>query len=271
MPESPEVQALAEFLDERLTSRRITRVEVDEFRAIKTRDRPPASLEGATVTGVRRFGKHLSVSTDAGALVISFGRAGWARWNGEAAPGGAPVIARIELDDDMLDLTDAGQWLSLALHVVDDPLDVPAIAGLGPDPASDGFTLERFDAVVAGRRKQLKALLQEQESFAGIGNAYSDEILHEARLSPVAHASALDEVGRDALFAATTGVVRAAIAARRGIPPHALKAAKVAAMQVHGRGGAPCPRCGDAVRDHSTSSTSWQYCATCQTAGIPLE
>ncbi len=270
MPESPEVQALAQFLDEHARARRIEVIDLDEFRALKTRERPLSELSGAAITGIHRFGKHLDVETDAAHLVISFGRAGWARWNGDAAPDAAPVVARIPLEGALLELTDAGQWLSLGLSVVDDPAEVAAIAKLGPDPAAPGFTREQFDAAVIGRRKQLKALLQEQETFAGVGNAYSDEVLHAAKLSPVAHAAALDESERDRFFTALTGVVRDAVAARRGIPPHELKAAKVATMRVHGRGGEACPVCGDTILDHASSSTTSQYCPTCQTGGEPL-
>ncbi|GAA3915499.1 DNA-formamidopyrimidine glycosylase family protein [Microbacterium invictum] len=266
MPESPEVQALAEFLDEHARARSIEAVELDEFRALKTRGRSLSELAGATITGIRRRGKHLDVATGAAHLVISLGRAGWARWNGEVAPGEAPVLARIPLAGALIELTDAGQWLSLGLFVVDDAAEVPAIAKLGPDPASPDFTREQFDSAVVGRRKQLKALLQEQETFAGVGNAYSDEILHVARLSPVAHAAALDDGERNRLFAALTTVLRDAVHARRGIPPHELKAAKVAAMRVHGRGGQACPVCGGTILDHGTG----QYCPTCQTGGEQL-
>lgn len=270
MPESPEVQALAEFLAEHAVSRRIETVDLDEFRALKTRDRPLAELDGATITGIRRFGKHLDLQTDAAHLVISFGRAGWARWDGEAAPDDAPVIARIPLSGAphgaLLELTDAGDWLSLGLSVVDDPLEVAALAKLGPDPLDEAFDRAALDRAVTGRRKQLKALLQEQETLAGIGNAYSDEILHAAKLSPLGHGSALDADERERLFLAVTTTLRDAVAARRGIPPHRLKEAKVAAMRVHGRAGEACPVCGDTILDHDAAA-SWQYCPTCEAAG----
>jgi formamidopyrimidine-DNA glycosylase len=270
MPESPEVQALAEFLDDNARSRSIRSIDLDEFRALKTRQRPLDELTGATITGIQRFGKHIDIETDVANLVISFGRAGWARWDGQAAPDAPPVIGRIALDGALLELTDAGEWLSIGLSVVDSPYEVSAIAKLGPDPADEEFERADFDKGVVGRRKQLKALLQEQETLSGIGNAYSDEILHTAKLSPVVHAAALDEGERDRLFDAMTQVLRGAVDARRGIPPHELKAAKVAAMRVHGRGGEACPVCGDTIRDHASSSTTSQYCPTCQTGGVPL-
>lgn len=280
MPESPEVQALVDALDERTRGRTIAAVDVLEFRVVKTRASPPGTLVGAAVEGVARFGKHLDVAVGGRHLGIALGRHGWARWIAPDAPvpvpapgdpAAPPALAAIVFDDGAtLELTDAGSWVSLGLSVVDRPGDVPAVAGLGPDPADASFTSADLDAVVIGRRKQLKAVLQEQESLAGIGNAYSDEILHRARLSPVGPASALDADERARLHAATTGVMREAIAARRGIPIDRLKAAKVAAMRVHGRTGEACPVCGDEIRDLAFGGTTAQYCPTCQTGGVVL-
>lgn len=280
MPESPEVEVLARFVDERARGRRIRSVELDEFRALKTRNRPLTELAGRTVAGVRRHGKHLAVATDGPVLVVSFGRAGWLRWvpaadpaedtaaddgpADDAAPVAAPIGA-VTLDDgEVFVLTDAGSWLSFGLSVVDAAADVPAIAKLGPDPLSDDFSLADLEAVVAGRRKQLKAVLQEQESLAGIGNAYSDEILHVARLSPLVHASTLDAGERARLFAAVREVLTGALADRTGVAIDGLKAAKVASMRVHGRTGEPCPVCGGLVEDVPGSKGAAQFCPVCQ-------
>ncbi|MET0859553.1 MAG: DNA-formamidopyrimidine glycosylase family protein [Microbacterium sp.] len=279
MPESPEVQALVEDLSARLTGRVITSVDVLEFRVAKTRARPPSSVVGEPVRGATRHGKHVDIAVgDSQHLVVSFGRHGWARYADagsdatEAAPADAPpaLVAYTFDNGDALELTDAGDWVSLGCWIVDDPADVPAIAKLGPDPATAGFTRADFDRAVAGRRKQVKAVLQEQESIAGIGNAYSDEILHAAKISPVAHAATLSPDDLDRLFETTVGTVTAAINARRGIRISDLRAAKVAAMRVHGRAGEACPVCGGTIRDFSIASTTAQYCATCQTGGIVL-
>ncbi|MGR0220836.1 DNA-formamidopyrimidine glycosylase family protein [Agromyces sp. ZXT2-6] len=288
MPESPEVQALAEELDAELTGRAIAEVDVVEFRVAKTRARPLESLVGERVAGVARHGKLIDLAVESGAhLVVSLGRHGWARWaeadadraadpadgaDSDAAP--PPALAAIRFDDDRtLELTDAGTFVSLGAWVVDDPREVPAIAKQGPDPADAEYTRADFDRVVAGRRKQVKAVLQEQESLAGIGNAYSDEILFAARVSPVVHASTLDADQLDRLYEATVGVIRSAIDARRGIPIADQKAAKVAAMRVHGRAGEPCPECGGEIRDFTFGSTTAQYCPDCQTGGelLPLK
>jgi len=270
MPESPEVQALVDELGERIVGRAVREIDVLEFRVVKTRPRPPAELVGARVAGVARHGKHLALGFDDGRhLVVSLGRHGWARWGGaDAAADAPPVLLTIGFDDGPeLELTDAGGWVSLGVSVVDDPAEVSAIAKLGPDPADPAYSRGDFDRAFSGRRKQTKAVLQEQESIAGIGNAYSDEILFRARRSPVAHASSLSGAELDALFEATVGEITEAMAARRGIPIAELKAAKVAAMRVHGRTGEPCPGCGGVIRDFAFASTVGQYCPSCQTGG----
>ena len=267
MPESPEVDALAGFLRSELAGRTIREIEVEEFRAWKTRARPAEQLAGHTVAGVRRFGKHVALDTDGPSLLISFGRAGWARWNADDLPE-APTIIRVHFEDGgRLALTDAGDWLSLGASVTDDPASEPAVAKLGPDPILPAFTRETLDGVVAGRRKQLKALLQEQESLAGIGNAYSDEILFAARLAPDVHASALSDDERGRLFDAIKSVLGEAFAARVGVPIAEQKAAKVASMRVHGRTGEPCPGCDGLVEDVPGSKGHAQWCPACQALG----
>ena len=281
MPESPEVQALAEFLQEQTVGRVVTAVDVLEFRVVRTRTAPPGEMIGSAITGVERFGKHLDLSFGDRHLGIALGRHGWARWiEPGSTPEESPVVvtgdvppalAAIQFDDSSsIEFTDAGSWVSLGLSIVDDPRDIPAVAKLGSDPADSAFSPGDLDAVLVGRRKQLKAVLQEQESLAGIGNAYSDEILHLAKLSPVVQAATLSAEERATLYGAVTGTMRDAIAARRGIPIDQLKAAKVASMRVHGRTGDACPVCADVVRDVAFGGTTAQYCPTCQTAGAVL-
>ncbi|WP_442576192.1 DNA-formamidopyrimidine glycosylase family protein [Microbacterium sp. F51-2R] len=276
MPESPEVQVLAETLADRLAGRALRDVDIIEFRTIKTRGRTPEALVGAELVGTQRFGKHVDLRLGDAHLLVTLGRHGWVRLRepGEPPapdPEAPPTLATFEFDDgSVMEATDAGDWVSLGLSVVDDPTDVAAVAKLGPDPASPDFGRDDFDNAVRGRRKQIKAILQEQESLGGIGNAYSDEILHAAKVSPVAHAAALDPAALDRVFAETIETMRGAIAAQRGVPIDQLKAAKVAAMQVHGRAGETCPVCGDTIRDFAFGSTTAQYCPTCQTGGVLL-
>jgi len=268
MPESPEVQALVEFLDERVQGRVIAELDIAEFRIVKTRDRPPGSLIGARIDGVRRFGKHLGLVTDGGWLMVGFGRNGWIRWHpsGDSPDDEAvPEVARIALDDGaLIQLVDTGSFLAVTAAVVDAPVDAKGIASLGPDPLDLAFTRGDVDRALGTRRKQIKALLQEQTSFAGIGNAYSDEILHRARLSPTDHAVLLDDSARERLFVAIVDVMRGAVDERRGVPPSRLKEAKVAAMIVHGRGGEPCPVCGTTIEDQVFGGASAQFCPHCQ-------
>lgn len=276
MPESPEVEALARFLADEAAGREIRAVDVLEFRAVKTRTAPPSTVAGRTITGAARHGKHIELLLDHGSIVVSLGRHGWMRWvdtddDTPPATDAPPALVTFELSGGKtLQVTDAGTWVSVGVFIVDDAFEVPAIAKLGPDPADAAFSRADFDVALGGRRKQIKAILQEQESLAGIGNAYSDELLHLARVSPVTHAGALGDDETARLFAATTSTVRDAIEARQGVPIDRLKAEKVAAMRVHGRTGQACPVCGDTVRDLAFSGTTAQYCPTCQNGGTPL-
>ncbi|MCR2762259.1 zf-TFIIB domain-containing protein [Microbacterium sp. zg.B48] len=281
MPESPEVQELASFLRAHTVGRVIRSADVLLPKALKTQRPAPADLIGRRVSDVTRLGKMIDIATADAAggelhLVVHFGHDGWVPWH-EVAPeglkraGDATLMARFRLDDGSgFDLTDAGQWKSLTLHIVPRAADVPAVAKLGIDPLSGSFDPAAFAAVLSGRRKQIKALLQDQTAFAGIGNAYSDEILHAAKISPLTHAATLseDEVAR--LAAQTRSVLTGAVDARRGTPPSQLRAAKHAALQVHRKTGAICPVCGDRIREFAFSGAAAQYCPTCQTGGVVL-
>ena len=281
MPELPEVQELARFLDEHATGRAVATVDVLLPKAVKTTSPPIGALVGSRVTGVTRIAKMLDLAVetpDDGILhaVVHFGHDGWVLWH-DVAPGDlkrageATLMARVRLADGPgFDLTDAGQWKALTIHLVKSPLDVPSVAKLGPDPTAPDFGEAEFAGILAGRRKQIKALLQDQTALAGIGNAYSDEILHAAQLSPVVHAATLsaEEVGR--LYEATRSVLLEATEARRGVPPGELRATKHAALRVHRHTGAPCPRCGGTIREYTFSGATAQYCPTCQTGGVLL-
>ena len=268
MPESPEVQALVEFLDGRVHDRVIAELDIAEFRIVKTRDRPPASLVGARIIGMSRFGKHVGFETSVGWLMIGFGRNGWTRWQAAGEPSSdepVPEVARIVLDDGaVMRVVDTGDFLAVTASVVDAPTDVAGIAALGPDPLSPDFSREDLERALGARRKQIKALLQEQASLAGIGNAYSDEILHAAKLSPTVHAAVLGGGDRERLYRAIVDIMRDAVADRRGLPPDRLKQAKVAAMAVHGRGGEPCPVCATPIVDRMFGGASAQFCPHCQ-------
>ncbi|ANH37816.1 putative formamidopyrimidine-DNA glycosylase-like protein [Nocardioides dokdonensis FR1436] len=278
MPELPEVEALALDLGGRLAGRAITRVHVAQFSALKTFDPPLGALEGLLVDGVTRHGKFLDIDVSGTHLVMHLARAGWVRWRAEVPalpPKPSPksvIAARIVLDDETgLDVTEAGTRKSLAMYVVRDPLEVPGIASLGPDPLTDDFTRERFAEILRTEgRKQLKGVLRHQGTIAGIGNAYSDEILHAARMSPYKPASSVTDDELTVLYAALRETLGAAVDRSRGLAASELKGEKKTHLAVHGRTGEACPVCGDTVREVSFADSSLQYCATCQTGGKPL-
>lgn len=273
MPEMPEVQGLVDFLEERLTGVRIERATVANIAALKTYDPPIEALKGTEITGATRHGKFIDIGTTGPHLIFHLAKAGWLRWYDELPktiirPGKTPIALRVALSDGSgFDLTEAGTKKSLAVYVVRDPADVPGIARLGPDPLDPSFTRDAFAALLSGRRTQIKGVLRDQSIIAGVGNAYSDEILHAAKMSPYALASSLgdDEVTR--LFEAMTETLRDAVAEASGKPPADLKDAKRRGMQVHGRRGEKCPVCGDEVRSVFFADNSLEYCPTCQTGG----
>ncbi|HWT32213.1 MAG TPA: DNA-formamidopyrimidine glycosylase family protein [Microbacterium sp.] len=274
MPEMPEVQGLVDFLGERLPGLQFSRVTVANIAALKTYDPPIDALKGTTVTGVTRHGKFVDVATDAGIhLIFHLAKAGWLRWYDQLPatvirPGRTPIALRVALSDGAgFDLTEAGTKKSLAVYAARQADDVPGIARLGPDPLDPTFTRDAFAALLAGRRTQIKGVLRDQSIIAGVGNAYSDEILHAARMSPYALAATLTDADVDQLWDAMQSTLAEAITAASGKPPAELKDAKRRGMQVHGRRGEVCPVCGDTVRSVFFADNSLEYCATCQTGG----
>ena len=276
MPELPEVEALVGFLAERAVGRVVARVDLAAFSVLKTYDPPVTSLQGLEVAGVARHGKFLDLDVSGLHLVTHLARAGWLRWSdalppAPPRPGKGPLAARVHLDDGSgFDLTEAGTQKRLALYVVHSPYDVPGIARLGPDPLAPGFGAEDLGAILNGSRTQLKGLLKDQSVLAGVGNAYSDEILHAARLSPFRLAGTLTESDVAVLYDALRSILEDAVGRARGLAAKELKAEKKTSMRVHGRTGQPCPVCGDTVREVSFADSSLQYCPTCQTGGKPL-
>jgi formamidopyrimidine-DNA glycosylase len=276
VPELPEVEALVSFLRERAVGRVVARLDPVAISAFKTYDPPVTALAGLELTGVTRHGKFLDLDVSGVHLVVHLARAGWLHWR-ESLPtapprmGKGPIALRVHLDDGSgFDLTEAGTKKGLAVYVVHDPATVPGIARLGIDPLSPEFTAELLAGLLAGVRGQVKGVLTDQSLIAGLGNAYSDEVLWEVGLSPFKPAGNLgeDEVRR--LHAAIVDTLRAAVGRAQGLAAGELKAEKKSGLNVHARTGLPCPRCGDTVREVSFADKSLQYCATCQTDGKPL-
>ncbi len=278
MPELPEVESLAAFLRDRAAGRVVARVDVASIAVLKTYDPPVTSLYGLTITTVSRHGKFLDLDVDGLHLVTHLARAGWLRWSNALAPapprpgGKGPISLRVHLDDGSgFDLTEAGTQKKLAVYVVRDPLDVPGIARLGRDPLADEFTPAVLADILAEHgRQQLKGVLRDQSVIAGIGNAYSDEILYAAGMSPFKPAGNLTADELTTLYDALRGTLLDAVTRSRGLAAGELKAEKKTGLAVHGRAGQPCPGCGDTVREVSFADSALQYCPTCQTGGKPL-
>jgi formamidopyrimidine-DNA glycosylase len=274
VPELPEVEALAAFLRENAVGHVLTRVDLAAVQAIKTFDPPLTALGGLEITGAGRHGKFLDLDVSGLHLVVHLARAGWLHWRtglpaAPPKPGKGPLALRVHLDDgNGFDLTEQGTRKGLAVYVVRSPAEVPGIARLGPDALE--VDREQFAALMAGRSGQLKGALTDQTLIAGIGNAYSDEILHAARLSPFKMADKLNDDELVRLHDAVRSELTEALGRQMGQQAATMKGEKRSGLQVHARTGLPCPVCGDTVREVSFADTSLQYCPTCQTGGKPL-
>lgn len=289
MPELPQVTALAAFLDARLAGATFERVLFTSPSALKTANPPYTALVGRAIESVGRRGKYVvfRVSPDASgaegaddgggrlAVVVHLALGGWVKVldklpEATVSRGKVYSAARFGFvrgdETTGIELTEAGTWKRLAVWIVPRLEDVPAIAELGPEPLEDDFTLERFRSLL-NKRQQIKGLLRNQKVIAGIGNAYSDEILHVAKLSPFAVASTLDDGETERLYEAVRTTLEGATAEAVGRPPEDLKDEKRASMRVHRRTGEACPVCGDTIREVTFSDSALQYCPTCQTGG----
>lgn len=276
MPELPEVEALADYLRQRAVGREVDRLEISAINALKTYEPTITAAAGQPVTDAQRHGKFLDLVLGADLhLVVHLARAGWLHFREEFSsraplrPGKGPVALRARLDDGSgFDLTEAGTQKSLAVYLVTDPMAVPGVARLGPDAlAVDPAT---FAERLRSRKGQVKGVLTDQTVLAGVGNAYSDEILHTARLSPFALTTRLTDEQLTTLHAATGDVLGDAVSRSVGQRAAELKSEKRSGLRVHARTGLPCPVCGDAVREVSFADSSLQYCPGCQTGGKPL-
>jgi formamidopyrimidine-DNA glycosylase len=277
MPELPEIEALADHLRRNAVGLTIGRIDVSAFSVLKTFDPAISVLHGQTVTGANRWGKYLGMQVGDLHLITHLSRAGWLKWSDKLAaaplkPGKGPIALRVHLgkpgEAPGFDLTEAGTQKRLAVWLVDDPAKVPGIASLGPDALSLGP--EALAGVLAGQGGRIKTVITDQKVIAGIGNAYSDEILHVAKLSPFATAGKLTDAQLAALHEAMISVLTDAVTRSVGQQAATLKGEKRSGLRVHARTGLPCPVCGDTVREVSFADKSFQYCPTCQTGGKVL-
>ncbi|MFC9893542.1 Fpg/Nei family DNA glycosylase [Nocardia sp. NPDC127579] len=279
MPELPEVEALAQFLREHAVGAVVGRVDVAALSAVKTFDPPVTALSGRDVTGAGRWGKFLGMDCGGLWLITHLSRGGWLRWLDEPSPtppkpgGKSPLALRVHFFDPegatpAFDLTEAGTKKRLAVYIVEDPQLVPGIARLGPDALE--VTEEQFTEILRGASQRIKTAIVDQTLIAGIGNAYSDEILHTARVSPFANTKTVPAQKVSDLYHAMRSVLADAVQRSVGQDAARLKGEKRSGMRVHARTGLPCPVCGDTVREVSYAERSFQYCPTCQTGGKVL-
>jgi len=277
MPELPEVESLAAFLRTHAVGHSVARADAASFSVLKTFDPPLAALTGQVIAQVGRHGKFLDLSTDQGLhLIMHLARAGWLRWREDLPtappkPGKSPLAFRLRLDDGSgFDLTEQGTKKRLAVYLVRDPAEVPGVATLGPDPLAADFTLDTLTGLLAGRRMQIKGVLRDQSIIAGIGNAYSDEVLHVAKMSPFKIAASLTPDDVAVLYDAIKTTLGEAVERSAGLAAADLKGEKKSGLRVHGRAGQECPVCGDTIKEVSFADSALQYCPTCQTGGKPL-
>jgi formamidopyrimidine-DNA glycosylase len=275
VPELPEVEALCRTLAERAGGRVVRKCELASFSALKTFEPPLDSLVGRTVDGCTRRGKHLCLLLEGRYLVIHLARAGFVQWREQltanaARMGRGPLALRVRFDEGGFEVTEQGTEKRLALWVVDDLDAVPGIARLGPDPLDPGFDVAALAGLLRSSSGTLKTVLTDQSVLAGVGNAYSDEVLHAAHLSPFANAAKIGDEQVAVLYRVLQEVLRDAVERSVGLATSALKAEKRSGLRVHGRAGEACPVCGDTVREVSYATRSFQYCPTCQTGGKVL-
>ncbi|MCW2660486.1 MAG: Fpg/Nei family glycosylase [Mycobacterium sp.] len=277
MPELPEIEALVDHLRRHAVGSTVGRVDVAALSVLKTFDPPITALHGQAVTGAQRWGKYLGLQVGSLFLIAHLSRAGWLRWSDKLAaaplrPGKGPIAMRVHLGTPGaapgFDLTEAGTQKRLAVWLVDEPQLVPGIAALGPDALD--LSPEDLAAVLSGNPGRIKTVITDQKVIAGIGNAYSDEILHVAKISPFATAGKLSDEQLTSLHDAMISVLTDAVSRSVGQGAAMLKGEKRSGLRVHARTGLPCPVCGDTVREVSFADKSFQYCPTCQTGGKVL-
>jgi formamidopyrimidine-DNA glycosylase len=270
MPELPDIAAYLSALEPRIVGQRLERVRVMGISLLRTAQPPLASAEGRTVLELRRVGKRIAVGLEGDLwLVLHLMIAGRLHWRPPGAKlGGRQNLAAFDFPDGSLVLTEAGSKRRASLHVVAGKAALEAIDPGGIDVLTSD--LESFRTALAAENHTLKRVLTDPRVVSGIGNAYSDEILHAAQLSPIAFSQKLKPEEWERLFAATQNTLRLWIArfqaeALVGFPEKVTAFRKE--MAVHGRYGEPCPRCGEKVLRIRYADNETNYCARCQTGG----
>lgn len=280
MPELPELNAATQQLRDRLVGSYLQRVDVAAVSVLKTADPPHSSLVGRRIDDIQRRGKFLLLGLEGRFVIAHLALAGWLRWQlpaRAAAPKpSGPVAIRLvaggEAENNAepiaLELTEQGRRKSLAVWITDHPDQLDRVARLGPE--AESLTEEQFAEMLKATNARLKTVLTDQSVMAGIGNAWSDEILHRARLSPFAVAARLKPEETTRLHGALREVLLQAAAAMDGAALDQIKARKKSLFAVHDRTGQSCPVCAGTIAEVAYVDRSLQYCPTCQTQGKRL-
>lgn len=274
MPELPDIVVYIEALERRLAGRCLTRVELLGPFLLRTVEPAPADAEGRTVRSIRRIGKRIALGFDGDLwLVLHLMIAGRLQWAEQArASRSKSVLARFHFDNGVLTFTEAGSKKRASLHVLQGEAALDDIDPHGLEVL--GNSAEDFAGRLTLRNHTLKRALTDARLFSGIGNAYSDEILHAAKLSPIALTQKLDDAAVARLFEATVAVLTTwteRLRAESGDDFPKKVTAFRDGMAVHGRFGQPCPVCGTEVqRIRYVQKNELNYCPRCQTQGRVL-
>ncbi len=270
MPELPDVTVYVEALRSRVVGHKLTRALVRSPFLLRSADPPLSATEGRTVRDVRRLGKQIAIGVARGLwLLLHLKIAGRLHWN-DSAPklGGRNILAAFEFDNGWLWLTEAGTQRRASLHVVEGEAGLQSLDAGGIEPLDT--SLAAFSDSLRSANHTLKRALTDPHIFSGIGNAYSDEILHRAQLSPIAMTQKLTAQEVERLYDATRATLLEWTERLRteaaGAFPEKVTAFRPG-MAVHGRYGQPCPRCGAKVQRIRYASNETNYCARCQTGG----
>jgi formamidopyrimidine-DNA glycosylase len=267
MPELPDITVYLEALEARILNQRLERVRVNTPFLLRTTDPTLAAAENGTVVELRRVGKRIAIGLDNGVwLVLHLMIAGRLHWKPKGAKlAGKSALAAFDFPDGSLTLTEAGSQRRASLHVVRDPATLDP-GGMEPLTATEA----KFAAALTRENHTLKRSLADPHVFSGIGNAYSDEILHAAQLSPVALTQSLmpEEIRRlhEAVVETLQLWVRRLREEAKASFPEGVTAFRKG-MAVHGRYGLQCPVCGTKVQRIRYASNETNYCPTCQTGG----
>jgi formamidopyrimidine-DNA glycosylase len=270
MPELPDVTIYLEALEPRILGRTLDRALIAGPSLLRTADPPVQSAEGRKVVALRRIGKRIAIGLEKDLwLVLHLMIAGRLHWSDKPKkPDGRRTLAAFLFDSGCVTLTEAGTRKRASLHVIGGREALALLDPGGIDVMTS--SLDSFARVLVSENHTLKRALTDPHLFSGVGNAYSDEILHRARLSPVALTGRLSPEEIERLYTAVRETLEEWIAILRadaaGKFPEKVTAFREG-MAVHGRYGQPCPRCGSKIQRIRYASNETNYCAACQTGG----